>query len=238
MKAVIVTGTSSGLGKAFFDLAVNEAGYLIAIARRFLPEQMNRSVEEKERIILLEADLRDTSTLPTTEQLSGLIANPSIDELIFINNAAVVGPIGAIGALQEEQMIEHIQVNTTAAQLLTNRLFSIPDITSKKVTVLNISSGAAVRLKDGWAMYCAAKAGNEMFFNVLAEQYKENPNVQVVNVNPGVMDTPMQESIRSAGTVHFPDHQRFVALKEEGQLQTAESVAVTIFDQYVRGVSQ
>ncbi|MGC5324844.1 SDR family NAD(P)-dependent oxidoreductase [Brevibacillus sp. SYSU BS000544] len=235
MRAVIVTGTSSGLGKAFFDLLADEAGYFIAIARRFLPEQITRSIEEKDRIILVESDLRELSTLPTVEDLSKLLADPSIDELVFINNAAVVGPIGAIGELPEEQLIEHIQVNTTAAQLLTNRLFSLPQLSRMKITVLNISSGAAVRLKGGWALYCAAKAGNEMFFNVLADQFKDNPNVQVVNVNPGIMDTQMQENIRSASDVHFPDYQRFVAFKEEGKLATPESVALTIVNQYVRG---
>lgn len=235
MRAVIVTGTSSGLGKAFFDLFADEAGYLFAMARRFLPDQITWSVEKKERIFLVETDLRDLSTLPTSEDLAKLLADPSIDELVFINNAAVVGPIGAIGELPEEQLIEHIQVNTTAAQLLTNRLFSLPQLSRMKVTVLNISSGAAKRLKDGWAMYCAAKAGNEMFFNVLAEQFKNNPNVQVVNVDPGIMDTQMQENIRSASDVHFPDYQRFVSFKEEGKLATPESVALTIVNQYVRG---
>lgn len=235
MRAVIVTGTSSGLGKAFFDSFVSEPGYLIAIARRFLPEQTEAAQKHPDRIHLVEKDLREIGQLPTAEELSGLLSDPAISELHFINNAAVVEPIGAIGQLSAEQMMDHIKVNFLAPQLLTNTLFSLPQLANLRVQVLNISSGAAKRPKVGWAMYCSAKAGNEMFFNVLAAQYADNPNVKVVNVDPGIMDTQMQASIRRAGDEHFPEHARFVGFKEEGKLVPPEVVADSILKQYVRG---
>ncbi len=235
MKASIITGTSSGLGKAFFEMLAAEDGIIIAIARRFLPEQIHLAAKEQGRIYLMEKDLREIEKLPTADELDLILSDPAIDELIFINNAAVIDPLGAIGQLQPEQMIDHVKVNYLAPQLLTNTIFSLPQLSRMRVTVLNISSGAAKRLKGGWAMYCAAKAGNEMFFDVLAAQYGDNPDVKIVNVNPGVMDTQMQENIRSARDVYFPDYERFVALKTEGKLPTPESVAAHILNQYVRG---
>ncbi|MGD8190245.1 SDR family NAD(P)-dependent oxidoreductase [Brevibacillus ginsengisoli] len=235
MQAVIVTGTSSGLGKAFFESFASDSVYLIAIARRFLPEQLEAAQKHPNRIFLVERDLRNIDQLPTADELSKLLADPAIEELLFINNAAVVEPIGSIGQLDAEQMIDHIKVNFLAAQLITNTLFSLPEISRMRVQVLNISSGAATKPKAGWAMYCAAKAGNEMFFNVLAAQYEGNPQVEVANVNPGVMDTQMQASIRSANEEQFPELARFVGFKEEGKLVLPETVAANILKQYRRG---
>lgn len=237
MQAVIITGTSSGLGKAFFETFANGSDILIAIARRFLPEQREAADKYPARIRLIEKDLRDIDQLPTAEDLAMLLSNPSIEGLLLINNAAVVEPIGGIGELSSEQMIDHIKVNFMAPQLLTNTLFSLPQIASKRVKVLNISSGAAKRPKAGWAMYCSAKAGNEMFFNVLASQFEGNPLVEIHNVDPGIMDTQMQERIRDASDAHFPEHTRFVKFKEEGQLVKPETVAANILKQYGRGVS-
>ena len=119
-----------------------------------------------------------------------------------------------------------------AAQLLTNTLFSLPLLSRMRVQVLNISSGAALKPKAGWAMYCAAKAGNEMFFHVLAAQYEDNPHVEVANVNPGIMDTQMQASIRSASEEQFPELARFIGFKDEGKLVQPETVAASILNLY------
>ena len=63
---------------------------------------------------------------------------------------------------------------------------------------------------DGWALYCATKAGGEMFFNVLASQVNGDGRVTLANVDPGQMHTGMQADIRraAAGRAYFPGQQR------------------------------
>ncbi|WP_134685745.1 SDR family NAD(P)-dependent oxidoreductase [Brevibacillus migulae] len=232
-KAVFVTGTSNGLGKALFELLAAENHSLFCIARRFLPEQIELASQSNHDIRLFQADLRDSAQLPTASDMNAFLQDKEISEVVLIHNAAVIEPIGAVGTLDPQQITEAIQVNLTAPILLSNTLFSLQAAETLPVKVLFISSGAAKNLKDGWALYCSTKAGGEMFFNVLAEQVKDQKRISVHNVNPGVMDTEMQKTIRSATDVHFPTLERFVRLKEEGQLAQPHDVARSIIRDYL-----
>jgi benzil reductase ((S)-benzoin forming) len=52
--------------------------------------------------------------------------------------------------------------------------------------------------------------------------------VRCVSLAPGVIDTGMQGEIRSATPEQFPMLERFVAMKEEGALQSAEETGARI----------
>ncbi|HEU4962861.1 MAG TPA: SDR family NAD(P)-dependent oxidoreductase [Bacilli bacterium] len=233
MKTYIITGTSGGLGNAFFKEVLakkdRENARIVCLSRRFLAEQEEAATQD-ERIVLFQTDLADVTSLPTADDFAKWI-DEETEEVVFINNAAVVEPIGPVGTFDDEAIIQAVQVNVTAAMLLTNTLFSLPAVerATKRVRLLNISSGAAKRPIGGWAVYCAVKAGNEMFYDVLATRYEGNANMHIHNINPGVMDTNMQATIRKS---HFPDRERFLKLKEENQLPTPESVAQKILSEY------
>ena len=72
-----------------------------------------------------------------------------------------------------------------------------------------------------------------MFLDVLAEQEKDGGCVEVIQVDPGVMDTGMQEKIRAADAKSFPRLAEFQALKEEGKLRSPEEVAENIIRKYI-----
>jgi benzil reductase ((S)-benzoin forming) len=58
-----------------------------------------------------------------------------------------------------------------------------------------------------------------MFFNTAETEYPEH---RFFNVNPGVMDTGMQQSLRVSD---FPDVQNFRDLEKDGQLKAPIDVA-------------
>src|SRR5699024_6696796 len=63
----------------------------------------------------------------------------------------------------------------------------------------NISSGAADRPMYGWSAYCSSKASIDMYTKTLAlEQKALGTNHKVFAFSPGIMDTEMQEKIRSS----------------------------------------
>ncbi len=232
-RAVFLTGTSNGLGKAFFGLLSQENVALFCISRRFLPEQIALSSQSEGRIHLYQADLRHADQLPTAQEMHAFIREQAASEVVFIHNAGVIEPIGAVGQLEPQLIADAVQVNFTTPIVLTNTLFSLALEPSPAIKVLFISSGAAKRPKDGWPIYCATKAGGEMFFNVLAQQVEGNGRIAVHNVDPGVMDTEMQQTIRSAADVHNPTRDRYVKLKEEGMLASPEEVAFSILHKYL-----
>ncbi|WP_176560424.1 SDR family NAD(P)-dependent oxidoreductase [Brevibacillus dissolubilis] len=231
MKAIIITGISSGLGKALFDSFVDKDVQLIGISRRFLPYQEELAQSQPERVTLLKRDLQVEEQIPSAQDFAALLEGKEIEELVFINNAAVISPIGPVGTFENAQITQATMINFIAPIQMINNLVSLGEKT--KLNILHISSGAAKRALGGWSLYCSTKAGAEMFVDVCKAQFENNPNIQIHSISPGVMDTQMQEYIRSSVTDVFPERVYFVDLKEQGKVATPEMVAQKIVAEYI-----
>lgn len=227
MKTIIITGTSSGLGKAFFDiLTTKNSCTIICFSRRFLTYQLEIA-NFNSNVHLFEIDLNDiVANLEIVEKrlvASGLLSLAG--HVIFINNASTIEPIDKIGSFNVQVVSRSINVNFMAPILLTNLLTAQHELLKYKLTILNISSGAASRPIDGWGMYCSTKAATKMFFDVLIKQHINNPNISIKSIDPGVLDTPMQKTIRSSVCQQFLLRDYFIKLKEIGELRKPEQVA-------------
>jgi len=65
-------------------------------------------------------------------------------------------------------------------------------------TIVNVSSGAALRPLEGWSAYCAGKAGLAMLTRAIVVENAAN-NIRVFGFQPGTTDTDMQVTIRASG---------------------------------------
>jgi NAD(P)-dependent dehydrogenase (short-subunit alcohol dehydrogenase family) len=245
VRSVIITGISRGLGSAFFDEFRVAGDRILALGRRFTDAQHAAERLEPQRVRLRQVDFSYLNTLPAAPELSSFIHGGGHDgghgegpggngELVLVHNAAVIGPVGAIGTLAADELQSAVAVNLTAPMLLTNAVMAAAG-TQREITVLFISSGAARHNVAGWAAYSATKLAGESFFEALAAQHAENPRIRVVNVNPGIMDTDMQSRIREHAQrdVYFPDRDRFVGLHERGELTAPAAVARRILVEHL-----
>ncbi|GAA1749367.1 SDR family NAD(P)-dependent oxidoreductase [Luedemannella helvata] len=233
MRSVVITGVSKGLGSAFFEEFVTSGNRVLAIGRRFTDSQYARERAEPQRVRLRPADLAYPASLPSAAELASFTHGAS--EIVLIHNAATVRPVGAIGTLPDDQIIHAASVNFVAPMILTNALLGTGVArpagegagNATALTVLFISSGAAHRPVGGWSVYTATKRGAEAFFDTLSAQHADDKRVRVINVNPGVMDTEMQEQLRqyAASGAYFPDAERFVNLHATGGLPRPVEVA-------------
>ena len=95
--------------------------------------------------------------------------------------------------------------------------------------IVNISSGAALKGRAGWSLYCAAKAGMENFIRALALEQQAQPQPFIpINVDPGLIDREMQALIRETSPVDFPDIELFIQRKNQGLLDPPDKVAAAI----------
>lgn len=229
MRLIIITGVSRGLGAALFTLLKNER--LLCISRQFTDTQRHIAKESDGRIILLRRDLRDVNHGPAFADslmwraflvsFTAYLANAT--EIIFINNAGVIEPIGPIGTLNEGEIEDAIAINFMAPAILINKIIcqGVP------VKILNISTGAAIRPIESWSMYCSTKSAARMFFDCLEKEKK----AQVIHIDPGAMDTAMQTTIRES--MEFPEQEKFITLKKEHRLRAPEDVAREIVEAYL-----
>ena len=214
MHLYIVSGSSRGLGAALVQQLCAPGNAVVGIAR-----QSNPALEAEQWTL----DLADP--LPAAHRLqTWLRANPAWDSATLINNAALLSTPGPLAASDLGELSAALRVGLEAPTLLS-RVFlaETPGVPTRRI--LNISSGLGRRAMAGSAAYCAVKAGLDHLSRALA---LEAPDVGVVSLAPGVIDTDMQVQLRGADPARFPEQARFQGLKEGGQLQTAQATAVAI----------
>jgi benzil reductase ((S)-benzoin forming) len=213
----IITGANRGLGKGFVDVLMkNQDNFVISISRSISEEQRQYSAE---RFFFLKMDLAQDDITEKLSQLKGKINNEAV---VFINNASIIEPIAKIETLNETDIEKTLSVNIKATLLMTS--FLLKNYAKNDLTFVNISSGAAKRAISNWSLYCSSKAYMEMFFNTAESEY---PDHRFFNINPGVMDTGMQKSIREND---FPDAENFKDLQKEGKLKLPIDVAKEILE--------
>lgn len=214
MHLFIVTGSSRGLGAALVRQLTHASHTVIGMARRTNP------APQAEQWAL---DL--ATPLPAAEQLQAwLRVHKSWQSATLINNAALLSQPGPLAQTELAELSAALRVGLEAPALLS-RVFLAETAHVPVRRILNISSGLGRRAMAGSAAYCAVKAGLDHLSRALA---LEVPDVGVVSLAPGVIDTDMQVQLRSADPTHFPDQTRFQDLKDGGHLQTADTTAAAI----------
>jgi benzil reductase ((S)-benzoin forming) len=216
-KVFIITGTNRGLGESFVDILMNRGdNFIISISRSASEVQKGFS---RDKFYLLKADLSDSNLIQKIEVIKDLIGE---EEIFFINNASIIDPISKIEDLEDEAIDKVLSVNVKSTIWITQYL--LRNFKNNKLSFVNISSGAANRPIGNWSMYCSSKAFIKMFYTVAQNEYKHH---RFFNIDPGVMDTEMQKTIRAS---NFPDVLDFQNLQKEGKLKSTKEVAFEILN--------
>lgn len=233
MKIFFVTGTSRGIGAALGHALLGSDHVVHAFSRGDNPGLRQTAADKGFALHYHQIDLSD---LAAVEALFGDLfdqLNPATtDQICVIHNAGLLEPVRAIGkgslvADQERLM----QVNVLAPMAINEQLLARVQDWPISRQVLHISSGAGKRATHAWSAYCSSKAALDMYAQCLAgEQATESHPVQTMALAPGVVETEMQETLRSKSAEEFHLVERFHRIKEEGTFFTPEFVASHILE--------
>lgn len=211
MKKFYITGTSSGIGKALAEAALNKGHLVTGFSRRTSINHPNyRHI---------------TTDLSDLEHYAGIGFDglkEGIEEVILVNNAGSLGSVKPVAQLDPRRTAEAYHLNLVAPTLLSKLFLENLSESQLPKTIINISSGAASYPVKSWSVYCASKAGLDMFSEVLK---LDHPEVRCHAVSPGIVDTEMQGEIRRTRAEDFPDLQRFVEYKQNDELSPVSVVA-------------
>jgi NAD(P)-dependent dehydrogenase (short-subunit alcohol dehydrogenase family) len=184
-RAALVTGASSGLGRAT-AIALARAGADVALVAR--SEEELESTEQEvskmgRRALVLPTDLaKEDETAAAVERTAEEFGR--VDVLI---NAAGTDAPGAVEELDVEGWDRTLSVNLRAPFLLSKAVF--PRMREAGGgTIVNVSSVAG---KKGWAnasAYCASKFGLTGLTEALADEGKAR-GIRAIVLYPGAMDT-------------------------------------------------
>lgn len=219
MKYYFISGTSSGIGKALVQslLSLKEVK-VIGISRR-------RAIEHPS-YFHFSLDLSDLELVKKSADSLFTLPNGEPEKIVLINNAGTVGQVGYMGSIENKAIENVLNINAVSPAILMNEFIRKFRNTICKKIIVNISSGAGKRPVDGWSGYCASKAALDMLSMVAAqEQNIAKQNVKIYSIAPGIVDTPMQENIRTTAEENFSRVQDFIQYKSSGELSSPEEVA-------------
>jgi NAD(P)-dependent dehydrogenase (short-subunit alcohol dehydrogenase family) len=211
----LITGASRGLGAGIAS-EFAELGYRLALCSRGKP-----ALDSCHDVLTEQFDVRDDAALAGFAQRS-IEYFGRID--VWINNAGWLEPVRPLREANLADWWALMEVNVRAVAH-GSQLFARHVRTRSGGGVLfNISSGAAQHAYAGWTAYCASKAAVDLLSKALQLEERQ-AGLRVYSVAPGVIDTSMQESIRSADAADFPEVERFRAMKRENAYNTPIFVA-------------
>jgi NAD(P)-dependent dehydrogenase (short-subunit alcohol dehydrogenase family) len=186
MKNALITGASRGLGLALArQLAQNGWGLVIDARGKKALEAARIELSEKTKVIAIPGDItleaHRKKLVRAADELGGLDA--------LINNASFLGPSPQPSLLEYplDALEKVYQTNILAPLGLIQTLHPALKLDA---CVMNITSDAGVEAYGGWGGYGSSKAALEHLTHIFAE---ENPSLRVYWVDPGDMQTQMQQ---------------------------------------------
>ncbi len=192
----LITGASSGLGKAL-ALAMAEKGHeVILVGRRqpYLAEIISQaSALAKSRMRFVVADLSKDSDVATLFRRceSQFPDNKPIDVLVNCAGYAVSGRVEEIPAKDFEDCWK---VNFLSAVSLVRQ--ALPSLRSRRGIIVNVGSGVARRALPFVSPYCSAKASLLSFTDSLRVEVAHE-GICVMHFSPGPVKSGFHEA-----TVH------------------------------------
>jgi hypothetical protein len=187
-QTALVTGSSSGIGRAFARALAARGLHVILVARN--EERLDQLASEIEKMgssaEVLVADLEDPAQLRRVEERLG--APAAID--LFVNNAAL-GVSGRFADVPVEAAEKQIRVNVLAPTRLAHA--AIRGMRARdRGALINVSSGAAFVPSLLNAAYSGTKAYLAILSLTIAEEL-ESSGIDVVTVFPGFTRTEFQQ---------------------------------------------
>ena len=215
-QTIIITGASRGLGEAASRIAAQMGSNIVLMARS------GNHIE----LIAREIQSHGGQALAITGDVSQELdcKNVVVEALrrfgrldALVNNAGTIEPIGPIAETDPQAWEANWRTNLLGPLMLIQT--ALPFLRQSKGRVINVSSGAAVKVVRSWGAYSTAKAALNHVNRFLAE---EESDITAIAFRPGVVDTAMQASIRSAEKMHPEEQTIFVGYHTAGELLPPE----------------
>lgn len=230
-RLAFVTGTSSGIGEALAQELLRRGWSVIGAARRAVRFHSARYTH-------VTVDLQDVpgAIRVLESSLSPRLADAAVGRLGLVNNAAHIALLGPIEKIEPTALLEVYAVNVAVPVWLMG-WFMRRGSKAIPLRMVNVSTGAAVRPFPGLGAYATSKAALRMAGMVLAAEIEAGEpepsrrrDATILSYEPGVVDTEMQATARSAPSELHPGVDAFKQFHAQGLLAPASAPALAIAD--------
>jgi len=210
LKTALITGVSSGLGYALANLYLSKGYRVVGIGR-------SKPDIDSSNFFFYSIDLSNLSQIKTS--FSSILQTLNEIDICYLN-AGLLGKIDSMTQLTKDDIDDVMNVNVWANKEILDQLVQYKNIK----TIIAISSGASVNGSYGWGGYSLSKASLNMLIKLYAQ---EMPQTLLFSIAPGVIDTPMVQTI-----INDVDDKVFPSARtlKNGVIQTPQVAAQRLFD--------
>lgn len=188
---MLVTGASSGIGRACARACAQAGATVILLARDVprLEETYDRIHEDGgPEPVILPLDLNG-ATVEDYAQTAKRIEDDfgRLDGLL--NNAGLVGGLRPMRLLDSSDWIRLTRVNLIAPWLLTQVCLPLLDRSEDPAIVFTLDGQAQ---RAYWGAYGVAKAGLDGLVKILSLELGGDPSIRVNGIDPGAVETRLR----------------------------------------------
>lgn len=198
-KVWLITGSSTGFGRALTAAVLNHGDYVVATARK--PEQLNTLVEqypETTKVVRLDV----TNPQEVRDAIDTAIATfGRID--VLVNNAGY-GAVGAIEEISDAAIRRQFETNVFGALEMMRNVLPIMRL-QRSGHILNLSSVGGFVAFGATGIYCATKFALEALSEALAQEVA-SLGIKVTIIEPGAFRTDFNGRSLSAPEQMIEDY--------------------------------
>lgn len=185
IKTAVITGTSSGIGKAITELLLENSYKVYGISR-------DDGTINNPNFIQIKADLLDSTFYKEIEKI---INELHID--LLVNNAGVITKQKGLEFTEdifEKTFGTNFKAPTLLTQALKNKL--------NNGLVINISSVSDRLVGEKFGVYCASKTALNKHFETIALEEK---TIKFVSILPSYVDTPLLHKLEDGDDFNWSE---------------------------------
>ncbi|MDI1241615.1 MAG: SDR family oxidoreductase [bacterium] len=187
-KVVLITGASSGIGRASAKLFAENGATVVAVGRSEA-ELTSLQTETADLAGSLKPRLADVTETSQIDRLMTEIGDSFGQIDVLVNSAGIIKS-GTIESTTLDDWDKMLDVNLRSVFYVCQR--ALPMLEASKGNIVNVSSVTGTRAFPGVLAYCVSKAAIDQLTRCMALELAGR-GIRVNAVNPGVVETNLHK---------------------------------------------
>jgi hypothetical protein len=199
-KVAVITGASSGIGKAIAT-ALSEKECTVILASRSIEKLKKIQTKLPHESMALEMDVGDSHSVSRGFKK----IKDKYSRIDILVNAAGVMPLSYIKNRHLEEWLQTIDVNVKGVLRCIYEV--LPEMKQQKSGhIVNITSVDGKELYQGGAVYGASKAALIALSRAMRMELSPEFNIRVASIEPGTVDTNLRDDITDKELLEDKDY--------------------------------